>query len=107
MVDIQAMRTLPELAVPDTIRTTRAEALFLSTLQPSESPSADRVRRHVAKTLSRLGLAECGAQMADEYGAHPNSSAARMRWALTTIDTVYATTSDVLTPHQHPLAVAS
>jgi hypothetical protein len=45
--------------------------------------------------------------MADEYGAHPNSSAARMRWALTTIDTVYATTSDVLTPHQHPLAVAS
>ena len=107
MVDIRAMRTLPELAVPDTIRTARAEALFLSTLQPSESPSGERVRRHVATTLSRLGVAECGAQMADEYGNHPNTSVARMRWALTTIDTVYGTASDALTPYYHPLAVAS
>ena len=107
MVDSQATRTLSELAVPDMIRTARAEALFLSTLQPSESPSADRVRRHVATTLSRLGLAECGARMADEYGNHPNSSVARMRWVLTTIDTVYATTSEALPPHQHALAVAS
>jgi hypothetical protein len=107
MVEIQPVRMLREFTVPDTIRTAGAEALFLSTLQPSESPSPDRVCRTVATMLRRLGLAECGSQFADEYGNHPDTAVARMRWALTTIDTVYATTSVVPSTQQCPLAVAS
>jgi hypothetical protein len=45
--------------------------------------------------------------LAEEYGNHPDTAVARMRWALTTIDTVYATTSVVPSTQQCPLAVES
>ena len=105
MVEIQPVRCSASSRCPDTIRTARAEALFLSTLQPSESLSPDRVCRTVATMLRRLGRAECGSQLAEEYGNHPDTAVARMRWALTTIDTVYATTSVVPSTQQCPLAV--
>jgi len=90
-----------------TLETIRAEALFASTLQPSESPSPDQVRRAVATTLHRLGIRGCAAQLACEFGDHPYTAAARMTWALATIHTVYPTPSPMPTPGLRPPALAS
>ena len=76
-------------ATHSTFEALRAEALFASTLQSSESPSPDEVRRAVATTLRRVGTRGCAAQLAGEFGDHPDIAAARMTWALTTIRTVY------------------
>jgi hypothetical protein len=69
----------------------RAEALFASTLQSSEMPSAERVRGTVAATLRLLGSRGCAAQVAGEFGDHPETAVARMTWALATVRAVYPT----------------
>jgi hypothetical protein len=64
-------------------RTARAQALFLSHLQPSEHPTATQVAAAIRITLTRRGgAAGCAAALAEEYGEHPETAAARMRWAL-------------------------
>lgn len=62
-----------------------AEALFASTLQASDHPSAEQVRRAVTTMLERLGTAGCADRLAGEFGDHPELAAARMTWALATI----------------------
>jgi hypothetical protein len=90
MVAILAMQTsLPGCGTPGTSGEIRAEALFVSSLQPSGSPTPDQVRQAVATTLWRLGVRGCAAWMAGEFGDHPDTAAARMSWALETICTVY------------------
>jgi hypothetical protein len=59
----------------------RAEALFASHLQPSESPDGCQVQRVVAQTVRRLGRAGCAGRVAQEFGDHPDTAPARMRWA--------------------------
>jgi hypothetical protein len=90
-----------------TFESIRAEALFASTLQSSESPSPDQVRRAVAMTLRRLGIRGCAGQLAGEFGDHPDTAAARMTWALAMIRTVYSTPSMISTPGPRALALAS
>jgi hypothetical protein len=108
MVEILATKTsLPGCEMPGTFEAVRAEALFLSTLQPSGSPSPDQVRGAVATTLRRLGVRGCAAQMAGEFGDHPDTAVARMSWALATIHTVYPARSMTPTPNLRPLAFAS
>jgi hypothetical protein len=75
--------------VPGTFEAVRAEALFVSALQPSGSPSPDQIRRAVAVALQRLGVRGCAAQVAGEFGDHPDTAVARMSWALGTINTAY------------------
>ena len=70
---------------PSTALRLRAAALFASTLQASEHPSAEQVHRAVATTLRRLGTAGCTARLASEFGDHPELAATRMAWALATI----------------------
>jgi hypothetical protein len=90
MVEILALPTsLPGGETPGTFEAVRAGALFVSALQPSGSPSPDQVRCVVATTLRRLGVRGCAAQMAGEFGDHPDTAVARMSWALATIHTVY------------------
>jgi hypothetical protein len=91
----QGTRTAPE---------TLAEALFASTLQPTEQPSPDRVRRAVAAMLRRLGTGGCAAQLAAEFGDHPDVAALRMTWALATTRAVYPT--PVPAPAARSLALA-
>jgi uncharacterized membrane protein len=63
--------------------TTAAEALFVSSLQPSDHPTYSQVDAAVRSTLQALGGAcGCAAAFAAEYGEHPETSAHRMRWAL-------------------------
>jgi hypothetical protein len=62
---------------------TRAEALFVSDLQPSDRPTDAQVARAIHESLLvRGGAAGCAAIMAAEYGEHPEAAALRMRWAL-------------------------
>jgi hypothetical protein len=64
-------------------RTTRAQALFASRLQPSERPTPAQVAVAIADSLrGNGGIAGCLAVVATEYGDHPDTAAARMRWAL-------------------------
>jgi hypothetical protein len=93
--------------VPSTFEAVRAEALFASPLQSSESPGPDQVRRTVSATLRRLGIRGCAAQVAGEFGDHPDAAVARMTWALATVSTVYPVASPAPAPPTRPLALAS
>jgi hypothetical protein len=74
-----------------TFEAVRAEALFLSSLQSSQSPSADQVRVAVAETLRRFGTRGCAAQVAGEFGDHPETAVPRMAWALAMVRSVFPT----------------
>jgi hypothetical protein len=56
------------------------EALFASSLQPSDTLTADTVADALATTARRLGGAGCSSYMAEEFGNHPEEAADRMRW---------------------------
>ena len=108
MAEILATKTsLPGYERPGTFEAVRAEALFVSTLQPSGSPSPGQIRRAVTTTLQRLGVRGCAAQVAGEFGDHPDTAVARMSWALATIHTVYPAPSMTPAPGLRPLAFAS
>jgi hypothetical protein len=69
-------------------RTIRAEAVFVSDLQPSDRPTAGQVTTAVLASLrARGGATGCAAAVAAEYGQHPETAVARMRWALSLVDT--------------------
>ena len=72
------------------LETARAEALFASSLQISDRASADRVRTAVAATLRQLRVGGCVAQVAAEFGDHPDTAVRRMAWALATVRTAYS-----------------
>jgi hypothetical protein len=67
-------------------RIIRAEALFASSLRPSDQPDRSQVDAAIAASLSRFGPGGCVCAMAQEFGEHPDTAAARMRWALTMVD---------------------
>ncbi len=60
----------------------RADALFISSLQPCDEPGAGQVRRAVAEAISAFGCSGCAGRVAQEFGDHPDTAVARMRWAL-------------------------
>ncbi|WP_249998092.1 hypothetical protein [Actinoplanes sp. M2I2] len=64
--------------VLDSIRT---EALFVSSLQRSQSPTPELIREAVTTTVDRLGEARCAELVAQEFGEHPDCALGRMRWA--------------------------
>ncbi len=60
-----------------------AQALFVSTLQPSDRPAPDQVRDAIVTSLRTYRDASgCAEKMAAEFGEHPEQAANRMRWAL-------------------------
>jgi len=59
----------------------RREALFASALQPSDTPTADMIAGAITSAIHQLGPRGCAAKMAQEFGDHPETAAARMRWA--------------------------
>jgi hypothetical protein len=92
---------------PGTSEAARTGALFASTLQPSGSPSPGQIRRAVTAMLQRLGVRGCAAQVAGEFGDHPDTAVARMSWALATIQTVYPVPPTAAAPDLRPVAFAS
>jgi hypothetical protein len=71
------------------IHTVRCEALFASTLQGSERPSARLLQDAIAQTVRRLGSRGCAAQVAQEFGDHPETAILRMRWARSAVEQAY------------------
>jgi hypothetical protein len=68
----------------------RADALFVSALQRSDAPSSGQVRQAVAEAVRRYGDQGCAERVAQEYGDHPETAMARMRWARTLADEAFA-----------------
>ena len=63
----------------------RCTALFVSRLQradapAADAPAADAVAEAVRVTVRQFGVRGCAARMAQEFGDHPETAAARMRW---------------------------
>ena len=58
-----------------------AEALFASVLQRSERPSPGQVRKAVTAAVRAYGGRGCAELVAQEFGDHPETAVARMRWA--------------------------
>jgi hypothetical protein len=56
------------------------EALFASWLQPSDTPTAERVAEAIERTARRFGIGGCAGRTAQEFGDHPEAAAERMRW---------------------------
>jgi hypothetical protein len=67
------------------ISTARADALFASTLQRSDQPSAAQIREAIAAAVRAFGAQGCAARVALAYGEHPETAATRMRWARVTV----------------------
>lgn len=64
------------------ITVARAEALFASTLSACEEHDRAILRAAIADAVNDYhGVAGCAAQMAAEFGEHPEQAAERMRWA--------------------------
>jgi hypothetical protein len=58
-----------------------ADALFVSALQCSDAPSAGQIRQAVDAAVAAFGGLGCAERVAQEFGDHPETAAARMRWA--------------------------
>jgi hypothetical protein len=61
--------------------TCAADALFASALQCSEAPSAGQIRQAIDAAIAAFGFLGCTGRVAQEFGDHPETAAARMRWA--------------------------
>jgi hypothetical protein len=65
-----------------------ADALFVSALQCSQAPSTDQVRQAIDAAVRAFGYSGCAGRVAQEFGDHPETAAARMRWACATARSV-------------------
>lgn len=74
----------------DMLEIARAEALCISGLPMGDRPSQAEATEVIRRTMRRLGGTRgCAIAMAGEYGEHPETIAARMRWARATVHVVY------------------
>jgi hypothetical protein len=62
------------------VRDLAAEALFVSSIQPSECPSRKAVEQAVTAMLLLHGIDGCAAEVATEFGDHPEIAVRRMHW---------------------------
>jgi hypothetical protein len=72
------------------ISAVRADAVFASALQASQIPDAGQVQQAVAAAVGQFGRGGCAAQVAQEFGEHPELAAARMRWALEVVASAFS-----------------
>ena len=68
-----------------------AEAIFASTLQPSQPVTPGEAWAAVTAAITRHGAQGCVELLAHEYGEHPETAAARMRFARDLAETLTAT----------------
>jgi hypothetical protein len=81
------------------INAVRSEALFVSALQRSDNPGAGQVRQSVARAVREFGSRGCAARVAQEFGDHPETAVARMRWARQVIEETFGGAHPE--PHAH------
>jgi hypothetical protein len=93
--------------MPSTFESVRAEALFVSSVQASDLPTVDDVRRAVAASLREYRIRGCAARVAGEFGDHPETAVRRMRWALDVVRDAYPVPAAVRPRPATVLALAS
>ena len=81
------------MIMPTVEEAIRHEALFASSLQSSQHADARQVRAAVRHTLRAVGRGGCVAQVAQEFGDHPETAVARMRWARDAVVSAYSARS--------------
>jgi hypothetical protein len=75
----------------DLIDAARAEALFTSPLSATGQPSVAEVTDTIRRAERAHGGARgCATDIAGEYGTHPETAVPRMRWALQSVEAMYA-----------------
>jgi hypothetical protein len=67
----------------------RAEAVFVSPLQPSEDPIPEQVRGAVETMIRLHGSRWCATKAAGEIGSHPYFAEPRMAWARDLVDAAW------------------
>ena len=72
-----------------TMCTFDADALFVSALQRSDELSAGQIRQAIAAAVGAFGYSGCAGRVAQEFGDHPETAAARMRWARAAADQAF------------------
>ena len=72
--------TRPGTPAPGVVTGARRAALFASELQRSDAPTAAVAAQAITTTVRRFGIHGCLSRMAQEFGDHPDTAAARMRW---------------------------
>jgi hypothetical protein len=88
-----------EFDMISTVEDLAVEALFVSDLQPSESPSGSAVAEAVTAMILRYGSDGCAAGVATEFGDHPEAAVRRMSW-------VRSSLRGVITAQRRPYFVA-
>ena len=63
------------------VRALLADALFASALQRSDLVNVSQIYQAIAVSLDAYGGAGCAGRVAQEFGDHPETATARMRWA--------------------------
>lgn len=71
------------------INAVRSEALFVSALQRSDEPGFGQIQEAVTRAVRELGSRGCAARVAQEFGDHPETAVARMRWARQLVEAAY------------------
>jgi hypothetical protein len=74
----------------DLLLVSRAEALFVSDLPARPGMDHADLDGAIRTAVQKFGGSRgCAAAMAFEYGEHPETATARMRWALATVEAAY------------------
>jgi hypothetical protein len=76
----------------------QADALFVSGLQRCDEPSASQIRQAVAEAIRAFGHSGCAGRVAQEFGDHPETAVARMRWARAVASAAFAEPGPELGP---------
>ena len=73
----------------------RCEALFASSQQPSDDTGREVVRDAIRRAAREFGIRGCAARVAQEFGDHPETAVARMRWARSVVAQAFPVRSRV------------
>jgi hypothetical protein len=65
-----------------------AEALFVSDIQPSHTPSNQVINATIERMVQQYGVDGCAARMASEFGDHPDLAVRRMIWVRRIMQTI-------------------
>jgi hypothetical protein len=84
-----------------------ADALFASSLQCSDEPSAGQVRQAIAAAIYAYCGQGCTERVAEEFGGHPETAVMRMRWARAVASRVFSSAPTQNTPQRQPGLLAN
>src|SRR4051812_24528126 len=80
------------------VNVTRCEALFVSSLQRSDSLTHGKIQDAILRVVREFGSRGCAIRVAQEFGDHPDTAVPRMRWARQLVAEAFTTNDRPFTP---------